>query len=146
MKKLNPFLQSFTPVDIKVVTTSNSYAGEEYSTFTETVTSYSQVNFPVNTYFDSLPEITRIESFNLLMYIFKTLEEDVDYVEIDSSDLQFDVALAIEELSSINLIRKRSESLYWINPQYIFRGHRYTYLENKQAKHPELKLINYLNS
>lgn len=145
MKKLNPFLNSFTPINVNVKEQVLTRFVEEGTVITETTTTHSCVDTSVSVWFDSLPDIFKPESLLLLKYICCNLEKELDFVEIDFSEIQFYVEPAIKELTSIGFIQRRSESLYWINPYYVFKGNRLKYLQDKEEENKNLSLIKYID-
>lgn len=74
------------------------------------------------------------KSRDLLWYIMIHITEDQDYIRLPYDTLiatlrmsRNSVMLAMKELKENNFIVAKSQSVYWVNPAYIFRGNRLKY-------------------
>lgn len=71
---------------------------------------------------------------DVLWYIVIHLTEDCDYIRLPYDTLiktcglsRNSVMLALRELRAAGLIAPKSQSVYWINPAFLFRGNRLRY-------------------
>lgn len=75
------------------------------------------------------------KSRDLLLYIMVHITTDQDYIKLPYKTLiknigcsRNTIMLALKELKSAGFITDKSEqSVYWVNPMYIFRGNRLKY-------------------
>jgi len=81
-------------------------------------------------------------SRDLFLYVLNHAPQDLDYINLKQSIVCRNIRMskptlisAIKELSDVGVICRKSQSEYWINPYYIFRGNRVKfYQENYPNK------------
>jgi len=147
---MNPFLQNFKLNVVKVNTTyyetktsdiSDGYVGKykkvEESFLAEQQDKTSVYNIPNinNVLFKALDPRSR----DLFLYIIYNIKKEEDII-----NLKLDAICSLTEMSKPTLIKsinilidnaiicKKSQSEYWVNPFYIFKGNRIDYY-NKQC-------------
>lgn len=74
---------------------------------------------------------------DVLWYITIHLTEDCDYIRLPYETLmktcklsRNSIMLALKELKASGLIAPKAQSVYWINPAFLFRGNRLRYYSN----------------
>lgn len=79
----------------------------------------------------------------LLLYILLHLKPDIDYIDLATNILieqlkwkdREKIILARKELQAIGIIVLKAESVYWINPYYLFCGNRLNYYKINYPQH-----------
>lgn len=150
MKEINPFVVN-NPIevirlDVKSRFTNNKDIndGIKYSADTlnsnylvdkqKKITVYSHPFYSIdNILFGSLNSKAR----DLYLYIIYHLKENTDYISLKLCDVKKttgisrnSIVAAIKDLKAVGIIAPKSQSIYWVNPMYIFRGNRIEYYRN----------------
>jgi hypothetical protein len=139
---MNPFLQNFKLSLVKVYKTyyetkteniSDGYIGK-YKEVTESFLMDSQKKTAVyhipyieNVLFSEMKSNGR----DLLLYVIYNIKEEEDFInlKLDRVCQQMKTSRpslikGINELSDVGVIAKKSQSEYWVNPHFIFKGNR----------------------
>ena len=74
------------------------------------------------------------KSKDLFLYIMIHLPHNQDYIRLPYTTLAEDckmsrttVMRAIQELRAAGIIQNKNQSVYWVNPNYLFSGSRYKF-------------------
>lgn len=155
----NPFVHDFRlklvekPLKkYKTVKSKDSIEGiiTSYETVEETIKIEQQTKSLVyyipyieNVLFDELKSSGR----DLLLYLIYNIKPNMDFISLKLQKVSKEMKCskptlisAIKQLVSIGLICKKSQSEYWINPHYMFKGNRVHYY---QTHYPEcIEVVN----
>lgn len=144
---MNPFIKSHelklieVREERKMVDSSNISEGIIMSYETVTKTYLAEKQSKVSVY-----EIPYVENilFNeirsggrdLLLYIMYNLKDDYDFINLKFDKVCKEMRIsrptlssAIQQLKDVAIICRKSQSEYWINPTYIFKGNRIAYYQ-----------------
>lgn len=142
---MNPFIQNYKLklVEVnevrKMVDTSNISDGIITSFETTTKTYMAEQQKKISVY--DIPYIENIlfhelssSGRDLLLYIIYNLKEDCDTINLKAEAVCKEMNIsrptlikAITQLKDVAVICKKSQSEYWVNPMYLFRGNRIAY-------------------
>jgi hypothetical protein len=71
---------------------------------------------------------------DLFLYISYHLPQNQDYINLKINDVRAKTGIsrnaivtALQSLKSANLIIPKNQSIYWVNPMYIFKGNRVSF-------------------
>lgn len=84
-----------------------------------------------------------------LFYVLEYLPKYVDYISIDVEALRLycgykhkkNVSGGLLELVNNGVLSKKGKDVYWVNPNYLFRGSRKVLLEAENRKHIHSSLV-----
>jgi len=78
---------------------------------------------------------------DLYLHIIHRLPKNQDYMQLKISKVtsctgmsRNSVVTAIKELKTAGIIASKAQSLYWINPEFMFNGNRITFYRNIQEE------------
>lgn len=143
---MNPFLQNYRLKVVKInsttfkVDTSNIHDGVivgDYEQVTKSFlaeqqskTSVYDIPYIENILFTEITSAGR----DILLYIIYNVKENEDVINLKHDRLAKKVNLSrptlikgIQQLIDVGVICKKSQSEYWINPLYVFKGNRINY-------------------
>lgn len=140
--EMNPFIQSFKITVIeKDETYSVARTGDiidgvvtKYQKVTDTIQFEQQSKVSVyyipyieNVLFKELKSNAR----DLLLYVVYNIKQDTDFISLKHDKVCKEMFCskptlisAIKQLADVAIICKKSQSEYWVNPHYIFKGNR----------------------
>jgi hypothetical protein len=84
-----------------------------------------------------------------LYYVLEYLPKYVDYISIDVEALRLycgykhkkNVSVGLLELVNNGVLSKKGKDVYWVNPNYLFRGSRKVLLEAENRQHIHSSLV-----
>lgn len=142
VKEINPFVVN-NPIRVVEVTTKKLLAKNvkdgivyEGGTFNDTyyIDSADKVNIykhPVGMTDDFLFTKLNSKGRDLYLYIIHRLPKNQDYMELKLKKVcastkmsRNSVVTALKELKIASVITPKSQSIYWINPEFMFNGNR----------------------
>lgn len=148
---MNPFIQSFKLKVIEVYseqTFANKNDIQEgiitrfkkeissYYTEKQEKTSVYEIPYVENVLFKELNSIGR----DILLYIIYNLKPNEDTINLKTDKVCKEMNISrptfsrgINSLKDIALICNKEQSIYWINPYFIFRGNRINYYKKNCA-------------
>lgn len=154
---MNPFIQNHKLALIKVhqvikTVDTNDISDGIILNYQETTKSYCAEQQTKTSVYD-IPYIESVlftqmssKSRDLLLYIIYNIQTDTDYItlKLDNISKKMNVSRptllkAIQELEDVAVICKKSQSDYWINPLYIFKGNRIKYYQSNCPDCIEIK-------
>ena len=87
---------------------------------------------------DLINKLKHRYSHRLLTYIYDTIAENSDTIKLDRELIYQVVGLgrstyykAIDELLALQLIAKKSQNVYYINPNFLFKGDRIKFVAKR---------------
>lgn len=93
-------------------------------------TSVYNISYVDNVLFKSIGAAGR----DILLYIIYHLKKDIDFINLSYSRISTAISIShttirkgLQDLSDNAIIAKKSQSEYWINPYFIFKGDRKRY-------------------
>jgi hypothetical protein len=143
MKKetpMNPFVfdRKIDVVAIKVGSTDDENIYVEKNKY------YVERQRRTSIYYDTHYDIDEIlfgkltsKARDLYWYIVYHLPEGKDCINLKISDVRGKTGIsrnaivtALQSLKNANLITPKSQSIYWVNPMYVFKGNRLEYFKS----------------
>lgn len=116
---------------------TSSYCAEQQSK-----TSVYNIPYIENVLFKELSSKGR----DLLLYVIYNIPENTDYINLKIDKVCNKINMskptclkAIQELLDVALLSKKSQSEYWINPLYLFKGNRIKYYQETCPECIEIK-------
>ena len=147
MIKTNPFLKNFPlkvllkqhttyEVEFKDIDTSGRMAKEvktPYRLDTQKKTNVYYIPYIENVLYDELSPSAR----DVFLYIIYRIPENQDWIELPYSKLMKmlriksnkTIATSLQLLVDNAILIKKSQSAYWVNPHYVFKGNRLKFYE-----------------
>lgn len=125
----------------------NSDTGEMSDVMTRSVGGYeiSDSLEYVKVYKDMVEvfKVLSVSGMWCLFYVIEYLPKYVDYITIDVEALRLyckykhkkNVSLGLLELINNGVLSRKEKDVYWVNPNYLFRGNRKVLLEMENRSH-----------
>jgi hypothetical protein len=145
---MNPFIQAFP---ITVIEKNQSYSVARTTDIVDGIITKSQkvtdtvqfdqqskcsvyyIPYIENVLFKELKSNAR----DLLLYIIYNIKSDIDFINLKQDKVCKEMFCSkptlissIKQLSDVAILCKKSQSEYWVNPHYIFKGNRIKFYTN----------------